>query len=196
MQLLDGYTDIPPGKIANVHTCLEMLEPPASRTVEEAAWVLEPKEHPEVEWYRALFRRIGGPYLWFSRLQCTDERLAETIRDPSVHIYSVVYDGADEGLLELDFRAKDECEIAFFGLSEKLQGKGAGRWMMDRAIAMAWSHPIRRLSIHTCSSDHPAALRLYMRSGFRPYKRQIEIADDPRLTGLLDRTQAPQIPLV
>jgi hypothetical protein len=41
-----------------------------------------------------------------------------------------------------------------------------------------------------------AALQFYMRSGFRPFRRQIEIGDDPRSTGRVPRTAAPQIPLL
>jgi hypothetical protein len=35
-----------------------------------------------------------------------------------------------------------------------------------------------------------------LRSGFTPYARSMEIADDPRLTGLLRRTAAPHVPIV
>jgi hypothetical protein len=35
-----------------------------------------------------------------------------------------------------------------------------------------------------------------MRSGFTPYRRAIEVADDPRLFGFLPREAAPHIPLL
>jgi hypothetical protein len=35
-----------------------------------------------------------------------------------------------------------------------------------------------------------------MKCGFRPYKRAIEVADDPRLRGILPEDAAPQIPII
>ncbi len=105
-------------------------------------------------------------------------------------------DGIDEGLLELDFRHPGVCELSFFGVTPGLVGIGAGRWLMNRALELVWSRPIRRFWVHTCTHDHPAALAFYMRSGFRPFRRHIHIEDDPRLAGVLPRTAAPQIPLI
>ncbi|MFL5217644.1 MAG: GNAT family N-acetyltransferase, partial [Microvirga sp.] len=56
--------------------------------------------------------------------------------------------------------------------------------------------PIARLWVHTCSLDHPRAVAFYLGAGFRPYKRAIEVADDPRLTGDLPRDAEPQVPLI
>jgi hypothetical protein len=59
-----------------------------------------------------------------------------------------------------------------------------------------WVHKPQRIWVHTCTSDHPAALGFYRKMGFVPYKRAIEIADDPRLTGELPRTAAGHVPVV
>jgi GNAT superfamily N-acetyltransferase len=105
-------------------------------------------------------------------------------------------EGDEAGLLELDFRHADECEVSFFGLAPEFIGAGAGRWLMNQALERAWSRPLRRLWIHTCTLDHPSALAFYLRSGFQAYRRQIETVPDPRLTGLLPRTAAPHVPLI
>ncbi len=197
MQLSDGYVDLPAGKIANVVTCLEMFEHPQSRPdPPEACFELQRAQEPDLDWYRDLFRRVGAPYLWSSHLTLSDEQLARVVRDPGIEIYSIRADGRDEGLLELDFRTPEECELLFFGLTDALVGRGAGRWSMNRAIDIAWSHPIKRFWVHTCTLDHPNAVDFYIRSGFHPFKRQIEILDDPRLDGTLSRDCAPHIPLL
>jgi GNAT superfamily N-acetyltransferase len=197
MQLSDGYTDLPPGKIANIVVCLEMRERPGSRPVPPGAeLVLERITDADTVRYRRLFRSVGEPFLWFSRLTMPGDELADILGDASVEIYAIRSDGTDRGLVELDFRTPRECELTFFGLADALVGKGVGRWAMNRAIDLAWSHPIERFWLHTCSLDHPSALAFYTRSGFRAYKRQIEIADDPRLTGALSRDAAPHIPIL
>lgn len=102
--------------------------------------------------------------------------------------------GRDLALLELDFRKDNDCELAFFGLTSELIGTGAGRYLMNQAIDLAWQQPIARFHVHTCTLDSPQALTFYMRSGFKPFKQEVEIAPDPRLTGHLSPDAAPQIP--
>jgi GNAT superfamily N-acetyltransferase len=67
---------------------------------------------------------------------------------------------------------------------------------MRHALTLAWSRPIKRLWLHTCSFDHPAALPFYQRAGFHPFRRQIEIADDPRLDGSAPRGVAKHVPVI
>ena len=197
MRLNEGFFDVPPGRIAAVVTSLEMRErPPARPAPANPSWMLRQVERPDPAWYRALFRHIGADWLWSSRLELADAALAAIICDPLVEVRTLAVDGRDEGLLELDFRTSGECELGFFGVSPSLVGSGAGRWLMNHAIAGAWSRPITRFWVHTCTLDHPGAVAFYMRSGFRPFRRQIEIANDPRLAGLLPVETGPHHPVI
>lgn len=197
MALRDGYHDVPAGKLATVVTYLEMTEPPPARPLPDPPGVgLRRVERPEPGWYRDLFRRVGSDWLWFSRLVLPEPELLAVIHDPRVEVHALTVDGRDEGLLELDRREPPDVELAFFGLTPAVIGRGAGRWLMARALELAWRDRPRRFWVHTCTLDHPAALGFYLRSGFRAYKRAIEIEDDPRLTGLLPRHAAPWLPLV
>ena len=197
MVIPDGYSDVPAGKLASVVTCLEMLAPATIRAGRaDVPWVLRRVTSPGVDWYRELFGRIGAEWLWFSRLAMPAASLETILRDPAVEIYALNAGGRDEGLLELDFREPGECEVAFFGLTQAMLGQGAGRWLMNRALEFAWVHPINRLWVHTCTLDHPDALSFYLRSGFRAYARRVEVADDPRVTGLAPSTAGPGIPII
>jgi len=197
MRIPDGYHDVPAGKLAAVVTYLEMTAQPAPRPERtDAQWALRRVTAPALDWYRDLYRRVGADWLWSSRLGLTDAALAAIITAPEVEVHALTVSGRDEGILELDFRVPGECEIAFFGLGPSVLGAGAGRWLMNRAIASAWARPITRFWLHTCSLDSPAALAFYIRSGFAPYDRKVEVFDDPRLTGVLPRGAAPQIPLI
>jgi GNAT superfamily N-acetyltransferase len=191
----DGYSDVPAGKIAAVVTHLEMTERPTLSPDPPGAWSLRKVEAPDLDWFRDLYRRVGEEWLWFSRVQMADVELAAIIQLPLVEVYALAQDGRDEGLLELDFRSDGQCELAFFGVTANLIGSGAGRWLMNRALERAWSRPVARVWVHTCTFDHPSALAFYQRSGFRPFRRQIEIADDPRLDGTLPRDVARHAPI-
>ncbi|MDA9421665.1 MULTISPECIES: GNAT family N-acetyltransferase [Bradyrhizobium] len=196
MILPDGYSDVPAGKIAAVVTHLEMTAPPARRDDPPGSWTLRKVDAPALPWYRYLFRRVGEEWLWFSRARMTDAELAATIHAAGIEVYALVLDGRDEGLLELDFREPGQCELVYFGVTAPLIGTGAARFLMNRALEMAWSRDVRRVWVHTCTFDHPSAVAFYQRSGFRPFRRQIEIADDPRLDGTAPRDAAKHVPMI
>lgn len=191
-----GYLDLPPGRLATLVSYLEMTVPPPRPVPERPDLRLRPWPRPEPEAYRHLYRRVGLPWLWFSRLLLDDAALAAVLHDPRVEVSVPERAGEAIGILELDFRVEGTCELAFFGLVPEAVGSGAGRWLMDRALALAWRPGVRRVWVHTCHLDHPAALAFYVRSGFRPYKLAVEVFDDPRLTGALPRTAAPHVPLI
>ena len=196
MNLPDGHSDVLAGKIAAVVTHLEMTERPALRQDAAGPWTLRRIETADLNWFRDLYRRVGEEWLWFSRLQMNDADLAAIIHSPLVEVYALVEDGRDEGLLELDFRVAGQCELAFFGVTAKLIGSGAGRWLMNRALEQAWSRPVARVWVHTCTLDHPGAVAFYQRAGFRAFRRQVEIADDPRLDGTVARHVAKHVPII
>jgi GNAT superfamily N-acetyltransferase len=194
----DGYSPVPPGKIANVVTCLEMRRKPAQQATlpPDGALELTAFDTGDVQAYRDLYRRIGQDWLWYSRLVMPEEQLRHIIADPGVEVHVLRRQGEAIGILELDFRQEGECELAFFGLVRSAIGHGAGRFLMEQAITRAWARPIRRFWVHTCSFDHPSALAFYQRAGFRPYAIQVEVHDDPRLTGHLPREAAPQVAVI
>jgi GNAT superfamily N-acetyltransferase len=196
--LADGYTAVPAGKLVNAVTCLEMYARPTSKgaPIEPSSLSISRWTSPDLDAYRALFRAVGEDWLWYSRLVTDDDSLSAILGDPRIEVYALSEGEAHVGLLELDFREDQTCEITWFGVVKDAIGRGAGRFMMDFAIETAWRHPIRRLWVHTCHFDHPRALAFYQRSGFRPYAFMIEVTDDPRLVGLLPRTAAPHIPLL
>lgn len=193
----NGYYDLAPGKIAAVVTYLEMLGRPEPALVADLPGLaLRRVERPELAWYRDLYRRVGTDWLWFSRLVMPDAEVQATIADPLVEIYALTVDGRDEGLVELDRRQPPDIELAYFGLTPGMVGRGAGRWLIAQTIERAWAYGPRRFWVHTCSLDHPRALAFYQRAGFRAYRRAVEIADDPRLLGLAPRDSAAWLPII
>jgi GNAT superfamily N-acetyltransferase len=197
LNLPNGYYDLPPGKLANVVTCLEMFANPlAGPQASPAGFTLRRVDAKDLKSYRELFRKVGQDLMWFSRLIMADEKLAGILGHTEVESFALFKDETAIGILELDFREMPNCELAFFGLIPEAVGSGAGRALMNVAIAKAWAKPINRLWVHTCHFDHPNALRFYQRSGFTPYKLMVEVHDDARLQGKLPETASPHVALI
>jgi GNAT superfamily N-acetyltransferase len=185
--------DIPAGHVGAVVTFLEMTRRPALRPLPPSLLRLERWKEPEPAQYRTLFRRVGAPWLWYSRLLMDDARLLAEMRQ----VYAVTDRGGIEvGMLELDFRAEGECLIRFLGLVPELAGKGHGGWLFAQALALAWQPGVKRVHVNTCSLDHPAALPSYLKAGFTAYRRAFESFPDPRLADVLPPETAPQIPTI
>lgn len=192
-----SLTAVPERQLATIVTSLQMLERPKARPMPPSNLRLDRWREPAPDRYRALFRRVGEPWLWFSRLVIGDAALTAIIHDPAVEVYAVTdLRGIELGLLELDFRNAGNCEIAYFGLVPELTGQGEGRWLMAQTLALGWRKGVERMWVHTCTLDHPKALNFYRAQGFVPFARAVETFIDPRLAGLAPASAAPHIPLI
>jgi GNAT superfamily N-acetyltransferase len=194
--IADGLHDVPPGKLAMIVTYLEMCAQPEPKPAALPAGVSFEPLAPEPASYRDLFHRVGvQDWLWFERMELSDAALRDTLTDRDVELFTLRRDGQAEALLELDFRQEGACELAYFGLTSALMGNGCGRFLMTQAITRAWGRPIARFHVHTCTLDSPGALAFYQRSGFKPVRQQVDICDDPRLTGFLPEDAGPHVPI-
>ena len=192
-----GLTPVPDAHVAAVVTTLEMRKRPPLRPIPPSPLRLVRWPAPSLPRYRELFRRVGAPWLWFSRLQMADDALAAIIGDPDVEVYAAADpQGIEVGMLELDLRRAGACEIGYFALVPELAGKGHGRWLMAEAVARAWRPDIGRVWLHTCTLDHPSALNFYRAQGFVAVKRTLETFPDPRASGLLPPDAAPHVPML
>jgi GNAT superfamily N-acetyltransferase len=188
-----SLTPLPEGHVGAVVTYLEMTERRRPHPLPASPLRLERWAHPEPARYRLLFERVGGPWLWCSRLAMDDGTLRAEIGE----VHAVVdRAGIEVGLVELDFRGAGECLIRFLGLVPELAGKGHGNWLFAQVLALGWRPGVGRVRVNTCSLDHPAALPAYLKAGFRAYERAFESFPDPRLKGWLPPEAAPQVPLI
>ncbi|AJP70907.1 GNAT family N-acetyltransferase [Sphingomonas hengshuiensis] len=193
-----GLTPVRDDQIATVVTALEMRAPPEARgDAGPSPVALEHWPVPDSDRYRALFRRVGARWLWFSRLVLAEVELRRILDDPRVEVFAAIdAAGAEIGMVELDFRVAGQCELSYFALVPERTGAGLGPALMAATLARAWRAGVRRVWVHTCTLDHPAALGFYRRQGFVAYKRTVETFADPRVAGVLPADAAPHIPLL
>jgi len=84
-----SYEAVSDGELAAVVTYLEIRERPVV-AVPDSPLTLKRVEVPQPEHYRELFRLVGAPWLWFSRLIMDDAHLASIIQHPKVELYAVL----------------------------------------------------------------------------------------------------------
>lgn len=163
---------------------LEMRTPPAPTSRTSAPGRFEPpleQERPcSVPLFRRLYREVGDAHHWHDRDLWSDERLAHHLARAEVEIWVLRSDDEPAGFFELVRHAEDaSTEIAYFGLTPAFLGRGLGRLLLSRAIDVAWRGGTRRVWLHTCSLDAPAALPNYLARGFREYRRETYEAEIP-----------------
>jgi GNAT superfamily N-acetyltransferase len=189
---------LPPGKLRVVVTYLEMTSQPTNPKqrppVEKLA--LLRAEHPTVSFYRYLYNTVGEPWLWSERRKMDDAALAAVIHDPRVEIMVLYAGGVPAGFAELNRRRTEAVDLSYFGMIPDFIGMKLGPFLLNCAIDAAWSGGAKKLTVNTCTLDHPKALALYQRAGFVPVRQVTRITDDPRVTGVLPLNAAPQHPIV
>jgi GNAT superfamily N-acetyltransferase len=192
---------MPPGKLRQVVTFMEMTEPPwgqgspPANPLPRADVSVALIGEVSLDDYRSLHRVIGEPWLWWERRVMPDAALRAVLAKPGLEIRLLCVGNENAGFSELDRGRAGEVELAYFGLAPAFIGAGLGRYLVQETLAAAWASRPRRVWLHTCDHDHPQAVAFYRRTGFRPYRMEEVVIDDPRGLGLLPVDAAPHIPL-
>ncbi|HEX7967242.1 MAG TPA: GNAT family N-acetyltransferase [Stellaceae bacterium] len=177
------------GQLADTITYLEMtarpLRPP--RPAPAAKLALLRAERCTVSFYRYLYNTVGEPWLWFERRLWTDEHLRAHLARDDVEVFVLYAGGVPAGYYELQRTASGDTQLCYFGLVPDFIGRRLGLYFLQSAVDNAWLGATARVWVHTSTYDHPRALGLYQRAGFRVYQRRDILFDDPRLTGVLPR---------
>ena len=178
-------------------TYLEMFErpPPLAGPPPLGKLALMRAESCTVSFYRYLYETVGTPWIWFERRLWSDEALAAVLAKPTTEIFVLYAGGVPAGFFELDAAQPRETLLCYFGLMPESIGRQFGPFLLNAAIERAWSRPIGRFWVHTCTFDHPRALPLYQRAGFVVYAQRAFKFEDPRERGILPRSLShPRLP--
>lgn len=162
-----------------VRTWLEMREPPAVSTRPTPPGVTLTHDACTPAAYRALYAAVGRAWHWHERDAWSDERLTAHLANPDVGVWVLRVDGVAAGYFELRRHGDGAVELAYFGLMGAYLGRGLGRWLLEQAVATAWTWTSTRVWLHTCTLDHPAALPNYLARGFRPWYEDRYVVELP-----------------
>jgi GNAT superfamily N-acetyltransferase len=128
---------------------------------------------PTVAYYRFFYDAVGDQWHWSSRKKLSDAEIAAIIHDPKVEMHVLYCDGVPAGFAELDRRREGEIELVQFGLLPDFIGKGLGKYFLHWTLDKAWSYQPKRMWLHTCTLDHPAALPNYLKAGFVLFREEV-----------------------
>lgn len=186
--------DIPAGHVPAVVTYLQMTAPAMTGAKSFPEGIKATCERLDNDIYRQLFRAVGSPWLWSSRLEIDDAKLSAILCADTNELWVIRKGDALTGIVELKFEETGDCELAYFGIVKEATGQGLGGPMMALAQQRAFTRDINRFYVHTCNWDDPRALAFYQRAGFTPYKMRVEVFPDPRLDGIHPMNTAGHVP--
>lgn len=156
-------------------TYLELLSPSDHRvkTNDDPRFSVTQLASPTPTFNKRMYEEVGRTWQWTDRLVWSDEAWLAYADSPDIHTFVADYDGATAGYFELR-KADEEVELVYFGLLPAFVGKKIGGALLSKAITAAFALHARRVWVHTCSLDHPAALANYQARGFRVYQTVTE----------------------
>ncbi len=193
-----GDVDLASAEIDVIITYMEMTAPPTRPTVPlpPGKHALLKVDNPTIAFYRFLYNTVGEKWLWTDRRRMSDEKLLSQVDHPEVELYVLYSGGQPSGFVELDRRPKPDLAFAYFGLMQEFIGRGLGKYLLNWAVDQAWSYGPEKLTVDTCTLDHPRAIGEYQRAGFRPVKQVTKRMLDPRLEGYAPMHVIPRLPEV
>ena len=112
-----------------------------------------------------MYRAVGAPWHWTDRLRWTDAEWEAAVNRDDVALWVAKLDHKVAGYFELQLEG-DAIELKYFGLTPDFTGRGIGGALLSAAIERARALGKARLTVNTCTLDHPAALPNYLKHGF------------------------------
>jgi len=160
---------------------LEMLSPgelrPKDTSRSNVGIVRVEKPTPELN--RFFYTAVGGDWYWLERLPWSYGDWMCYLDRAELETWIITADGVPAGYFELERQPEASVEIVYFGLLPNFVNVGIGGWALTQAVQRAWQMNARRVWVHTCDLDHPAALHNYLARGFTLFKTEMKEEDLP-----------------
>ena len=160
---------------------LEMTAPDQLRParVPEPAPRIEQARVPLPELNRFLYTAVGGNWYWRDRLGWSYADWMRWLDRAEVQTWVLYDQGTPAGYVELEKQPGQDVELAYFGLIPRFCGRGLGGHLLTAGIRQAWAMGARRVWVHSCTLDGPAALANYQARGLRIYREETVELPDP-----------------
>lgn len=151
-----------------MHSPAGLRESPAAEHLDVVEVVL-----PQYRFNRFLYQLVGEDWQWRDKLSWSEAQWRAYVERENLRTWVAYAEGTPAGYYELDQAADGSTEIAYFGLAPGFIGKGYGAFLLSHAIKSAWAWPgTKRVWVHTCTLDHPGALKNYQARGMEIYREK------------------------
>jgi ribosomal protein S18 acetylase RimI-like enzyme len=118
---------------------------------------------------RFLYCFVGSDWAWRDKLEWSEQEWQQYAENENLRTLIAFYDGSPAGYSELR-SAEGGVEIVSFGLTPKFIGRGFGGVLLTSAMEHAWQMRPGRVWLHTCTCDHPTAIKNYQARGMVVFK--------------------------
>lgn len=132
-------------------------------------------EEPCPELNHFLYCAVGWQWWWIDKLHWEFDDWNAYVNQPELETWVGYVSGTPAGYFELEREPGGDVKILYFGLLPQFTGRGLGGPLLTAAVERAWNIGAKRVWVHTCSLDHPAALSNYLARGFRVFNEETHV---------------------
>jgi ribosomal protein S18 acetylase RimI-like enzyme len=133
--------------------------------------VLEEKPTPDL--CKFFYKEVGKEFFWRDRLKWNDQDWLDYINNVFFKLYILKYNNKLAGYYELLYDPRTfSMEIPYFGIFKEFYGKGIGGYLLTDAILNSFKQKVDKVWVHTCTLDHPNALKNYLARGMTVFKTE------------------------
>ena len=131
------------------------------------------EEKPTPDLCKFFYKEVGKDFFWRDRLKWSDQDWLDYINNDFFKLYILKKNNELAGYYELLYDPKiSSMEISYFGIFKEFFGKGIGGYLLTDAILTSFNQKADKVWVHTCTLDHPNALKNYLARGMKVFKTE------------------------
>jgi ribosomal protein S18 acetylase RimI-like enzyme len=131
------------------------------------------EKKPTIDLCKFFYKEVGKNFFWRDRLKWSDQDWLDYINSNFFKLYILKHNNKLAGYYELLYEPKtNSMEIPYFGIFKEFYGKKIGGYLLTEALSTSFKQKITKVWVHTCTLDHPNALKNYLARGMKIFKTE------------------------
>ena len=131
------------------------------------------EKKPIIDLCKFFYKEVGRDFFWRDRLKWTDQDWLDYVNNNFFKLYILKHNNKLAGYYELLYEPKtNSMEIPYFGIFKEFYGKKIGGYLLTEALSTSFKQKITKVWVHTCTLDHPNALKNYLARGMKIFKTE------------------------
>jgi len=131
------------------------------------------EKKPTIDLCKFFYKEVGKNFFWRDRLKWSDQDWLDYINSNFFKLYILKHNNKLAGYYELLYEPKtNSMEIPYFGIFKEFYGKKIGGYLLTDALSTSFKQKITKVWVHTCTLDHPNALKNYLARGMKIFKTE------------------------